>query len=50
MAIPGPEQSLTISAIIDWDSAIFALYFISCVPPWWIWVDDDNDDDEEDES
>ena len=31
-------ESLSISGILDWDSAIFAPRFVGCVPPMWIWA------------
>ncbi|KAM0805813.1 kinase-like domain-containing protein [Usnea florida] len=34
-----PNGSLTISGIVDWDSAVFAPTFASCVPPCWLWTD-----------
>ena len=34
-----PNGSLTISGIVDWDSAVFAPTFVSCVPPCWLWTD-----------
>ncbi|MCJ1454381.1 hypothetical protein MMC28_004734 [Mycoblastus sanguinarius] len=46
-----PDESLTISGILDWDSAVFAPKFVSCAPPWWIWQDEnDGVDAQEDES
>ena len=29
--------SANISGILDWDSAVFAPFFVSCNPPSWIW-------------
>ena len=34
-----PNGSLTISGIVDWDSAAFAPKFVSCAPPSWLWND-----------
>lgn len=34
-----PNGSLTISGIVDWDSAVFAPKFVSCAPPSWLWTD-----------
>lgn len=31
-------ETLSISGILDWDSAIFAPRFVGCVPPMWIWA------------
>ena len=44
------KSTLSVSGVLDWDSAIFAPKFVSCAPPWWIWADEDNEDDEDDES
>ncbi|KAI1394707.1 hypothetical protein F4819DRAFT_506880 [Hypoxylon fuscum] len=40
-------QSPIISAVLDWDSAVFAPMFMACTPPLWIW--DWQEDEEEDE-
>ncbi|KAI1781120.1 hypothetical protein F4818DRAFT_28661 [Hypoxylon cercidicola] len=38
-----------ISAVVDWDSAVFAPQFMCCKPPVWLWTWlDENDDDGED--
>ena len=47
MADVDADDSLTISGILDWDSAIFAPRFVGCVPPMWIWAW--SEDEEEDE-
>ena len=44
------EGKFAITGVLDWDSAVFAPKFVSCAPPWWIWVDEDNEDDDDDES
>ena len=46
MANVEPDESLTISGILDWDSAIFAPRFVGCVPPMWIWAWSDEEEDE----
>ena len=46
MAQIDSDESLTISGILDWDSAIFAPRFVGCVPPMWIWAWSDEDEDE----
>ncbi|KAL3596003.1 hypothetical protein FPOAC2_10373 [Fusarium poae] len=37
----------TISAILDWDSAVMAPSFMSCAPPMWIWVWQDEEEEDE---
>jgi len=38
-----------ISAILDWDSAVFAPAFMACTPPMWLWAwKEDEDEDERD--
>ncbi|CAF9916092.1 hypothetical protein IMSHALPRED_002972 [Imshaugia aleurites] len=32
------DKVLSISGILDWDSAVFAPRFVGCVPPMWIWA------------
>ena len=48
MARIRPDESLAITGILDWDSAMFAPRFAGCVPPMWIWAwaPDDEDEDE----
>ena len=46
MAHIDSDESLTISGILDWDSAIFAPRFVGCVPPMWIWAWSDEEEDE----
>ena len=37
----------TITAVLDWDSAILAPSFMSCAPPLWVWAWLDDDDEDE---
>ena len=46
MAYVDSDESLTISGILDWDSAIFAPRFVGCVPPMWLWAWSDEEEDE----
>ena len=48
MAHIQPDESIKITGILDWDSAIFAPRFAGCVPPMWLWAwaPDDEDEDE----
>ena len=39
--------TVKIEAILDWDNAIFAPYFMSSLPPMWLWSNDDNSPDDE---
>ena len=41
------DGSLSITGILDWDSAVFAPRFVGCAPPFWLW--DSWDEEEEDE-
>lgn len=54
MVDPQPDDTISITGVLDWDSAILAPRFVSCAPPWWVWAVDDEDDgadwDEQDES
>ena len=43
------DGSLTISGILDWDSAAFAPKFVSCAPPSWLWTEQKYYDAEEGE-
>ncbi|MCJ1459796.1 hypothetical protein MMC28_010175 [Mycoblastus sanguinarius] len=37
-----PDSTLEVTAILDWDEAIFAPKFVNCEPPWWLWDWDSN--------
>ena len=42
------DGSLSITGILDWDSAIFAPEFVGCSPPSWLWAwNEDEDEDYE---
>ena len=43
------DGSLTMSGILDWDSAAFAPKFVSCAPPFWLWTEQKYYDAEEGE-
>lgn len=42
-----PDDSLEVTAIIDWDSAAFAPRFAGCAPPMWLWAWAEDEDEEE---
>lgn len=46
MADIKPDGSLSITGILDWDSAVFAPSFAGCAPPMWLWAWDDEGEDE----
>ncbi|KAL2041081.1 hypothetical protein N7G274_006025 [Stereocaulon virgatum] len=37
------DMSIRLTAILDWDEAIFAPKFVNCKPPAWLWDDDYED-------
>ena len=41
------DGSLAITAILDWDEAVFAPTFVACTPPIWIWAWSDDEDEDE---
>lgn len=46
-----PDESITVTGVLDFDSAVFAPKFVSCYPPWWLWQDETQPGDAlEDES
>ena len=46
---PSSTTSLSLTAILDWDEAIFAPKFVNCQPPAWLWgYDKDTHVDEDD--
>ncbi|CAF9936692.1 hypothetical protein IMSHALPRED_010864 [Imshaugia aleurites] len=42
-----PDGALSISGIVDWDSAAFAPKFVSCAPPSWLWTNQRYYDEDE---
>ncbi|KAK4696045.1 hypothetical protein P7C71_g1799, partial [Lecanoromycetidae sp. Uapishka_2] len=49
MAEVQPDDTLKVTAILDWDEAVFAPKFVACEPLGWLWgyiVDDHVDEDE----
>lgn len=44
------DGSLTVTGVLDWDSAAFAPKFVSCAPPSWLWADQKYYDAEEGEA
>ncbi|KAI1471592.1 kinase-like domain-containing protein [Daldinia caldariorum] len=40
-------SSPVISAILDWDSAVFAPQFMCCEPPLWLWAWQDEEEEDE---
>lgn len=43
------DMSIEITAILDWDEAVFAPKFVNCMPPAWLWDDEyENHFDEND--
>ncbi|KAL9632492.1 MAG: hypothetical protein Q9164_005286 [Protoblastenia rupestris] len=41
------DSSLTVTGILDWDSAVFAPRFVGCAPPHWMWADENDEDFDE---
>lgn len=41
------DNFLSVSDILDWDSAVFAPQFVGCVPPMWIWAWNAEEDEDE---
>lgn len=41
------SNSLQITGVLDWDSAVFGPNFMLCEPPSWIWAWSDDDDESE---
>ncbi|KAJ5730045.1 uncharacterized protein N7483_004553 [Penicillium malachiteum] len=39
-----PTESLALTGVLDWDSAVFAPLIMSCDPPMWLWVNDSIED------
>ena len=37
MAAVQPDDTIKITAVLDWDEAVFAPKFVNCQPPWWLW-------------
>lgn len=41
VSIDPVDSSANITAVLDWDEAVFAPQFVQCEPPTWMWRDDD---------
>ena len=48
MAEVQKDDTIRITAVLDWDEAVFAPKFVICQPPWWLWKEkgDDRVDEE----
>ena len=42
-----PDGSLSVTGILDWDSAVFAPRFVGCAPPMWLWAWNSEEDEDE---
>ncbi len=40
MAEVQPDDTIKVTAVLDWDEAVFAPKFVNCQPPWWLWKED----------
>ena len=40
MAEVQPDDTIKVTAVLDWDEAMFAPKFVNCQPPWWLWKED----------
>lgn len=40
------DGHLSITGILDWDSAVFAPKFVGCAPPMWLWAWDEEEENE----
>ena len=49
MATTNRDNSLQISGVLDWDSAVFGSCFVACEPPSWIWAWSDDEDKNQDD-
>ena len=43
MAEIQPDDTIKLTAVLDWDEAIFAPKFVNCQPPWWLWEEEGDD-------
>lgn len=48
MAEVQSNDSIKITAILDWDEAIIAPKFVNCQPPWWLWEEEGDERVDED--
>ena len=37
------DGTVKITAVLDWDEAVFAPKFVNCHPPWWLWEEEGDD-------
>lgn len=40
MAEVQQDDTIRLTAVLDWDEAVFAPKFVNCQPPWWLWKED----------
>ena len=45
--LTGTSSSVSLTGILDWDSAVFAPRVMSCTPPSWIWAWSDDESEDE---
>ena len=43
MAEIQPDDTIKLTAVLDWDEAVFAPKFVNCQPPWWLWEEEGDD-------
>ena len=43
VSIDPVDSSANITAVLDWDEAVFAPQFVQCEPPSWMWIDEDEE-------
>lgn len=43
MAEVQQDDIIRITAVLDWDEAVFAPKFVNCQPPWWLWEEKGDD-------
>ena len=43
------EPEVSVSGVLDWDSAVFVPEFMSCAPLSWVWAWDDEEEDNDEE-
>ena len=36
----GPQDSIRVTGVLDWDEALFGPKWVSCRPTWWLWQDE----------
>jgi hypothetical protein len=44
------DESVTITGVLDWDSSLFAPFYMAYRAPYWLWMDEEAEEDDENQA